>query len=563
MNEATHGIEIQIPKIKHPEIQKYFESRAGQLELSVWDFAGQHDYYNSHHYFLSTRSVFMVLWKMNEGEKGLEGLRFWFKSLSVHLSGEKQEGKLFSILVVGTFLDHPSVVQGIVAQTLREKQVQEIAAESGLGKEELKYLEVSCATLKNVELVRESILKEVFSHSYMGERVPKSYFAIQQFLKEMKEKLEKEKAAFPMIELTELVAKFGDADLVKRALKLLSLWGDCIYFDYPAELANIVILDPRFLTKDVLAQFFKPDMIQFFKDGILEHSNLELILPRFPKNLYPTIISLLEKFEVCFPRNRYEFGYAPTLEEFQKDSSIIPSYLPEVPPADFYENIWPNQPRSGVVEINRILIFNVIPKELISRLLVRLRTAIYEVSIWRFGIFLVYKQQQALVEIENTDILESESSSRLSLSTSASQESWFKQEKVGNIKETEPAKVAKRETRRPTDRLTITVRGTNDQKLFRNELMEKLVQEILGCSKTYSGLAVTQNISSPFDKNTLVKLDDLVAENLKPKDERTIVCPKTMQPLEVDELLNSAGFIASKPSNHSFSSFFLIHHPIN
>jgi len=64
MNEATHGIEIQSMGIDNVITQEYFQQRretesdkdkekgkAKKLELSVWDFAGQHDYYNNHHYF--------------------------------------------------------------------------------------------------------------------------------------------------------------------------------------------------------------------------------------------------------------------------------------------------------------------------------------------------------------------------------------------------------------------------------------------------------------------------------------------------------------------------------
>jgi len=67
MNAATHGIEIQAIEIDNTISQEYFKGKKwkekgkGKLEMSVWDFAGQHDYYNNHHYFLSTRTVFMVL----------------------------------------------------------------------------------------------------------------------------------------------------------------------------------------------------------------------------------------------------------------------------------------------------------------------------------------------------------------------------------------------------------------------------------------------------------------------------------------------------------------------
>ena len=143
MNEATHGIEIQSHSIDNDITREYFRKSilAGKevgenakIDVSVWDFAGQQDYYNNHHYFISTRTVFLVLWKMSEGdEKGMRGLEFWFRSLATHLwvssssssvssssssssavGGEDElaplqtatslSGTYYSIIVVGTFL---------------------------------------------------------------------------------------------------------------------------------------------------------------------------------------------------------------------------------------------------------------------------------------------------------------------------------------------------------------------------------------------------------------------------------------------------------------------------
>ena len=83
MNEATHGIEIQSHSIDNGITREYFRKSilAGKevgenakIDVSVWDLGGQQDYYNNHHYFISTRTVFLVLWKMSEGDReGDEG----------------------------------------------------------------------------------------------------------------------------------------------------------------------------------------------------------------------------------------------------------------------------------------------------------------------------------------------------------------------------------------------------------------------------------------------------------------------------------------------------------
>ena len=84
----------------------------------------------------------MVLWRMSDGEKGYEGLEFWFRSLAAHLSSSsKGTGTYYSVIVVGTFLDHPSVHP--LESLVRVEQVNELARECGLVVPSLQYFEVS------------------------------------------------------------------------------------------------------------------------------------------------------------------------------------------------------------------------------------------------------------------------------------------------------------------------------------------------------------------------------------------------------------------------------------
>ena len=69
---------------------------------------------------------------------------------------------------------------------------------------DLFYFEVSCsASLKNIDQLQEAIFKTALSHSYMGERVPKSYVTVSEYLK--KEQDEKKfKDEIPVLDLSEV-----------------------------------------------------------------------------------------------------------------------------------------------------------------------------------------------------------------------------------------------------------------------------------------------------------------------------------------------------------------------
>ena len=119
----------------------------------------------------------------------MKGLEFWFRSLATHLSTSSSSsttttdsGVYYSVIVVGTFLDHLSVNK--TEKNLRAQHVDALARECGLVVPSLQYFEVSCSSsLDNIAQVQEAIFKTALSHSYMGERVPKSYLAIEGFIK--------------------------------------------------------------------------------------------------------------------------------------------------------------------------------------------------------------------------------------------------------------------------------------------------------------------------------------------------------------------------------------------
>ena len=80
----THGIEIAHQIVDHP-IAKQAIQQQGHLDLSVWDFAGQHEYYNNHHYFLQSRSIFLILYKLNEQRDSEKGTQRSFFLVQVSL----------------------------------------------------------------------------------------------------------------------------------------------------------------------------------------------------------------------------------------------------------------------------------------------------------------------------------------------------------------------------------------------------------------------------------------------------------------------------------------------
>ena len=55
----------------------------GDVVFSIWDMAGQEVYYATHQCFLSRNTLYLVVWNMEEGEKGIDFLRPWLLNIQV------------------------------------------------------------------------------------------------------------------------------------------------------------------------------------------------------------------------------------------------------------------------------------------------------------------------------------------------------------------------------------------------------------------------------------------------------------------------------------------------
>jgi len=508
-NEATHGISIANPDMNdHPIVVKEMARRKektgeeGKLELSVWDFAGQHDYYNIHHYFLSTRTVFLVLYRLDQGAKGLEGLSFWIRSLSGYLDPSTCH-KEFSVVVVGTFLDLMDGRKKVKKQE-RANQVNKIFAEQAAKMNKIflgfHYFEVSCSTQENINDVEEAIYYSLFNHSYMGERVPKAYLIVERAVKQLRLSHQ----LFPMVEIQEISQDQGvSTSLIKRALSFLSLWGECVYFEEPEELAEIVILDPEFLTQGILADLFRhePNIQSQRKDGIIQHSSLSFIWSRFKDNhkgklesLLVSFVSLLQKLGVLFVMEEDQE------KPFLQQRSILPFLLPTKPIGKElarFEKIWPKDaPYSRPIEVERILKFNVLPGELVSRLLVLLHPYIQEGLVWKNEVVIFNK-------MHNT-------------------QGWIRAELDLN-------------------RFIITLRGSDLSKC--KELLQVIVGKVEEVGKKHKGIEWRENFRSPYFHECEIEEKEVLADYDREEEKKGLVCPVTGFPINAEKLLERAGLI--------------------
>ena len=72
--------------------------KIGRSTFKCWDFAGQEEYYATHQCFLSQRSLYLLVWNVEERDEGIASLKPWLDNLQFRVP-------LSLVIIVGTHLD--------------------------------------------------------------------------------------------------------------------------------------------------------------------------------------------------------------------------------------------------------------------------------------------------------------------------------------------------------------------------------------------------------------------------------------------------------------------------
>ena len=363
-NESTVGVDVSEWKFSPGYKKKEFT-------FSIWDFAGQEEYYATHQCFLSKRSLYLLCWNITEGDNGIANLKPWMNNISLRAPGS-------SIVVVATFLDKMSEEDrkcGLEKELC--KKVYELA-------KQFPRLNISQSMAVGLQGKQENVtqLKEVIykaasectigNQLVMGVKIPASYFILDTKLASLHEKVQAGKA--------EPIMHSGDFKEMVRSLKLVDLQDDdelktVTYFlhevgsllhydDRRHNLDDLYFIDPQWLCKLMSAVVTVEQKNPYLKHGILKTRNIPIL---FRNKLYPSryiyqYLTLLHRFEIALPLDR------------EHSRILVPSLLPDKQPNGVKEVLL------GLQCYRRYVVFRyTTPPGLWGRLLSRIMNLIPEV----------------------------------------------------------------------------------------------------------------------------------------------------------------------------------------
>ncbi|KAK6169175.1 hypothetical protein SNE40_020275 [Patella caerulea] len=311
----------------------------GPVHFRTWDFGGQREYYATHQYFLSPRSLYLVIWNIVEGEKGVESLLQWLINIQARAPGT-------SVIIVGTHLDilkdkttrrnYPpdfeEAMTGLIFKTFINEQEPD---KSGLPLIR-DVVNLSCKTGENVRKLVDSIYEHAFdlhhpksrSQKLLKQKIPKKYLLLQDIVRELaRERILEHKdpvlikSKYMLCVSNKMIEKeektFRDVEELAQATRFLHENGVLFHYeDLP--LRDMYFLDPQWLCDQLAKVITVREVNTFAPRGIMQIENLKFLFKSSAfqhDDIQKYITNLLGKFEVAL--------------QFDDKNLLLPSLLPK------------------------------------------------------------------------------------------------------------------------------------------------------------------------------------------------------------------------------------------
>ncbi|XP_057330472.1 leucine-rich repeat serine/threonine-protein kinase 1 [Microplitis mediator] len=314
------------------------QSSHGPVYFRTWDFGGQKEYYATHQYFLSKRSLYIVVWRIIDGLKGINEIFQWLVNIQSRAPNSP-------VIIVGTHYDVSNDQSESLQQYIREKFINVVDAEKcGLPKV-METIEISCKTRHNIKMLCNLIYDVVFSLRSPGskellleQRVPASYLALEDVVVQLAHD-RKLSGCDPVLkadqyyaavnnELHKLHRSFRDPAELHQATLFLHENGIILHYD-DATLRDLYFLDPQWLC-DMLAHVVTIREINpFARCGIMKLDDIQHVFKSSTISSTDTqgyIVSLLNKFEVALTwdyRTLLIPSLLPTEEDILRNNQFI------------------------------------------------------------------------------------------------------------------------------------------------------------------------------------------------------------------------------------------------
>lgn len=352
---STEGINIQPWIIPAEQIKLINPSIQRDLQINVWDFGGQEIYHSTHQFFLTKRSIYMIVTESRKEDRH-EDFYYWLNII-------KLLGDQSPIIMVLNKADQPN-------KEIPFKEFQE--SFSNL----LKYYKISLTDDFRPGFLdfKNELIQITSNLPHIGTALPKVWVDIRIEIEALKKKGINYISQSQYLEICKM--HYRDQDGALYLSEYFHDLGVILHFQNDIDLQDTIFLNHEWVTKGVY-KILDDKIVVDQKGRFSTQDILRIWCEADYREKMPQLLSLMrnKKFDLCF--------------ELQNGDFLVPRLLA----VDEIDLEWTPADNSSMFEIR----YKFMPKGILSRLIVKMHQDIHNNKYWRYGVLLNYEGTFALI----------------------------------------------------------------------------------------------------------------------------------------------------------------------
>jgi internalin A len=337
----THGINIQ---------QLNFSFNNNEIKLNYWDFGGQQIMHATHQFFLSKRSLYVLV----VDSRRESHVDYWLK----HIQTFAENAPV--IIVLNKIDENPHF--DVLRRQLKQNYPNIKA-----------FCRLSCATNEGIDDLKNTIQTVLPNIELLNTLFPRRWFEVKNAI--AAQAIHKNFTSYDhYIDICQQYKIFEESEQ-HTLINFLHDLGLVIHFS-DAWLRETNVINPQWLTEAIYTIINAPSLANHGK--LLKNQLTNLLNTQvYPSHKHDYLLELMKKFELCFSLDQQTF--------------LLPDLFPaHEPDFDFdFQHA-----------IHFILEYDFLPKSIFTRLIVRMHHAIKNNYYWRNGVVLFDPTYQTTAFIE-------------------------------------------------------------------------------------------------------------------------------------------------------------------
>lgn len=379
-NESeTHSISIRDLSINCPK---------GKVRTRAWDFGGQEILHSTHQFFLTERSLYMLVLEPRTGLAQRDA-EYWLKLIETQSDGSP------TIVV----MNWSGVRKWKVDEVKLKRKFPFIVG----------FISTDALSGEGISKLRETIVETV--EDQMGDvwlPFPRRWREIKDAVASMKENF------LTYRQYVGICENFGEADPSAQSdlAGILHTLGLALYFGNDPRLHDTRVLNPGWVTGGVYSVIRSNSVGE--NDGQLSVSDMSFVLQEaeeqnvikacdYPLETHRFILELMRAFQLCYANEdrrqtpcrsdcTQNFDSEVQMENSENILYLVPELLPEFEPE--MEQLWEKAP------VRLRYKYEVLPPGLLPRFIVRTHALSDGSPHWRHGVVLRHADSLALIRAE-------------------------------------------------------------------------------------------------------------------------------------------------------------------